>query len=162
MRTLDEVIKAWSICFSDNSRSNCTGCPYADEDGESACFNHDRDDALHYLKMYRSDQIQWEAAREDWNEKWETFFVARERHLDAVKELKRNDPLSWSELQQMEGKPVWVETSDSIRRCRWMFVGEWFDEDEMRLFDMGNDYPDYVSKKGYESGRWQAYRKERS
>lgn len=53
MKTLDEVIKAWSICFSDNSRSDCTGCPYADEDGDAACFNHDRADALHYLKEYQ-------------------------------------------------------------------------------------------------------------
>ena len=160
MKTLDEVIDAVENCYClTEPIKGCDQCPYYGEcnrDGDPY-----RNDVLHYLKMYRSDQIQWEAAREDWNEKWETFFVARERHLDAVKELKRNDPLSWSELQQMEGKPVWVETSDSIRRCRWMFVGEWFDEDEMRLFDMGNDYPDYVSKKGYESGRWQAYRKER-
>lgn len=54
MRSLEEVIKAWSICFSDNSRSDCTGCPYADEDGDAACFNHDREDALHYLKEYQA------------------------------------------------------------------------------------------------------------
>ena len=72
-----------------------------------------------------------------------------------------NDPLTWDELKSMEGKPVWVESSDSFNRRRWMFVGEWFDDDEMRLFDIGNDYPDYVSKNGYESGTWQAYRKER-
>ena len=53
MKTLDEVIKAWSICFSDNGRNDCMGCPYADEDGEAACFNHDRTDAMHYLKEYR-------------------------------------------------------------------------------------------------------------
>ena len=54
MKTLDEVIKAWSICFSDISRSDCTGCPYADDDGDAACFNHDREDALHYLKEYQA------------------------------------------------------------------------------------------------------------
>ncbi len=64
MKTLDEVIKAWSICFSDNSRSNCTGCPYADEDGEAACFNHDREDALHYLKEYRENKSGLEKTKE--------------------------------------------------------------------------------------------------
>lgn len=115
-------------------------CPCVDEANEFCEMMVARDAALHYLKWYK------ELADDS----------------EAFAEWKENPPLSWSELQQMEGKPVWVETSDSIRRCRWMFVGEWFDEDEMRLFDMGKDYPDYVSKKGYESGRWQAYRKERS
>ena len=58
MKTIDEVIKAWSICFSDNSRSDCTGCPYADEDGDASCFNHDREDALHYLKEYKIKREQ--------------------------------------------------------------------------------------------------------
>lgn len=164
MKTLDEVIKAWSICFSDISRSNCTGCPYADEDGESACFNHDREDALHYLKMYRSDQIQWEADRENWRDKWETYIEAREMHIDAVKELKRNDPLSWEQLKQMTGKPVWVEynlhISDRDARSRmWIIVQKimpWRQDDELIY------YSGFVFGKKEIGKTWQAYRKERS
>ena len=91
MKTLDEVIEIasdWTNGFDEMSIEK---------------------QMLHYLKMYRSDQIQWEADRKDWQDKWESYIEARERHLDAVKELKRNDPLSWDELKQMEGKPVWIE-----------------------------------------------------
>lgn len=184
MKTLDEVIKAWSICFSDNSRSNCTGCPYADDDGEAACFNHDREDALHYLKELRdmtdipmeyfenggTSQKVRNTSQITCPKCHSEFAILDDPDGDHQQLLKcqallqdfyRNEPLTWDELKTMEGKPVWVESSDSLNRRRWMFVGEWFDDDEMRLFDMECDYPDYVSKNGYESGTWQAYRKER-
>lgn len=98
MKTLDEVIKAWSICFSDNSRSDCTGCPYADEDGEAACFNHDRTDALIYLKAY-----QWQMTNPDGDH------LQLEKCRALLSDFYRNDPLSWDELRTMEGKPVWYE-----------------------------------------------------
>ena len=125
--------------------------------------------ALRYLQSYRAGKIEWELTRESNEaryleavkncERAENKFIARLKELEIG---MLNNPLTWDELKQMEGKPVWVESYDSFNRRRWMFVGEWFDEDEMRLFDMGSDYPDYISKNGYESGRWQAYRKERS
>lgn len=135
MKTLDEVIKGMEHCHEDN----CMECPYQFEPRDFDCITQCQySDALHYLKEYRSLDS-----------------------LDAVAFPEDDNPaLTWDELKQMEGKPVWVESSDSFNRHRWMFVGEWFDDDEMRLFDMGNDYPDYVSKNVYESGTWQAYRKE--
>ncbi len=162
MKTIDEVIDAVENCYClTEPIKGCDQCPYYGErnrDGDPY-----RDDVLHYLKMYRSDQIQWEAAREDWNEKWETFFVARERHLDAVKELKRNDPLSWSELQQMVGKPVWMEynlhISDRDARSRmWIIVQKimpWRQDDELIY------YSGFVFGKKEIGKSWQAYRKER-
>lgn len=132
MKTLDEVIGIFE------AYSKCRYDLYEGPGQQTVT------DALHYLKLLKThcDRVQ--------------------NQIENLREEHRpNDPLTWDELQQMEGKPVWIETSDSFNRHRWMFVGEWFDEDEMRLFDMGNDYPDYVSKNGYESGTWQAYRKER-
>ena len=121
---------------------------------------------LHYLKMYRSDQIQWEADREDWRDKWESYIEARERHLDAVKELKRNDPLTWDELKSMEGKPVWVEYNLHIgnkdfrdNSKRWCIVREfkpWHDT-EIIITENG-----FVLSKNEQIKCWQAYRKERS
>lgn len=123
-------------------------------------------DALYYLKMYRSDQLQWEADREDWRDKWETYIEARERHLDAVKELKRNDPLSWSELKQMEGKPVWIESlkDGAVYEAGWYLI--------IMVDDSIPDIPDLglVNANGEYSrleiewmnmGQWKAYRKER-
>ena len=137
MKTIDEVIKANECCDHGESDSRCEDCPY---NGIGACCAERESDALQWLKGYRA-HIELDKLRD----KCET----------------ENDPLSWDELRTMEGKLVWVESSGSFNRRRWMFVGEWFDDDEMRLFDMGYDYPDYVSKNSYESGTWQAYRKER-
>lgn len=70
--------------------------------------------------------------------------------LDAVK----NDPLTWDELRQMEGKPVWVE---------------WYDHKEWFLIDsIDKKKVVFRAKSGFgwhcirrESETWQAYRKER-
>ena len=139
MKTLDEVIKAWSICFSDNSRSNCTGCPYADEDGESACFNHDREDALIYLKAY-----QWQMTNPDGDRQ------QLEKCRALLSDFYRNDPLSWEELKQMAGMPVWVEP------CKeWMLITEIETEPHIWLLSLdGLDYDMTLHN-------WQAYRKER-
>ena len=112
-------------------------------------------DALKFLKKYREEDKKLGQAL---NEVLDTEM----QYYHLIEDLERNEPLTWEELQKMEGQPVWVESSDSLNRRRWMFVGEWFDDDEMRLFDMGYDYPDYVSRNGYESGTWQAYRKEKN
>ena len=140
MKTLDEVIKALEVCTSGYcSHPKHGDCPYLDERND--CDTRQRKlDALQWLKGYKA-HIELDKLRD--------------------KCEAENGPLTWDELRQMEGKPVWVEPSCSFNRRRWMFVGEWFDDDEMRLFDMGYDYPDYVSKNSYESGTWQAYRKER-
>ena len=169
MKTIEEVIKAHEICRKSISPfdEKCKECPYHEEDENgkwlgSYCGDF-HFDVLHYLKEYRVvtdicykhgiasvwGQVLPDPDKTDWDKKM---------NFDDAYD---NDPLSWDELRTMEGKPVWVESSDSLNRRRWMFVGEWFDDDEMRLFDMGYDYPDYVSKNGYESGTWQAYRKER-
>ena len=152
MKTLDEVIKAWSICFSDNSRSDCTGCPYADEDGDAACFNHDREDALHYLKEYKANRDDPDGDHQQ-----------LEKCRALLQDFYRNDPLSWDELKQMEGKPVWVEIlSDEIDlSSRWMMVARETKAHSLPLAytdDMGHwiyGHEDDLGK------TWQAYRKER-
>ena len=77
-----------------------------------------KDDALHYLKMYRSDKIQYEADRKNWNDNYAIKLAQLEdataKHMQALKELQigmKNDPLSWEELFSLEmiGRPVWSE-----------------------------------------------------
>lgn len=109
MKTLDEVIKAWSICFSDNSRSNCTGCPYADEDGEAACFNHDREDALIYLNAY-----QWQMTNPDGDHQQLLKCQA------LLQDFYRNEQLTWDELYSRNGMPVWIE--DSFDNGEWYII----------------------------------------
>ena len=47
-------------------------------------------DALHYLKEYRKIEDEYEELKDWW----------AEEHAENV-------PLSWDELKQMDGKPVW-------------------------------------------------------
>ena len=179
MRTLDEVIKAWSICFSDNSRSNCTGCPYADEDGDAACFNHDREDALHYLKMYRSDKLQWEADKKAYDDERQKAIhatkKARERYIVLAKDTKdelavlrdywaeqqANNPLTWDELKSMEGKPVWVEDNidEPEDTTKYWAIYRRIDKAQETEYALLSDF--YYDKAQY-GKTWQAYRKERT
>ena len=78
-----------------------------------------------------------------------------------LQDFYRNDPLDWETLTQMEGKPVWVEWTKT-EESYWCFVGEWFYDDEMRIYRMGLEYADYIHKTIYTPDIVQAYRKERN
>lgn len=64
MKTLDEVI--WTLDYCKKS-SDCNPCPYLKD---KECIRVKlTTDASYYLKMYRSDKLQWEADRKMWEEK---------------------------------------------------------------------------------------------
>lgn len=133
MKTLDEVIKALEYCGDGNSNT-CIGCPYADVDGEAACFDHDREDALQYLREYQRLQIAF---------------------LKALADLEDNPPLTWDELKGMEGKPVWVEH----RLFKgWRLIGWQANDHMMNLVGpYSEQLPLFADGCGSD---WQAYRKE--
>ena len=145
MKTLNEVIKAYEYCV-DNKYMDCRGCPYENKEyGEAACCDDDKKDALHYLKILQAMEKR-----------------TAEQLEELKEEFRPNDPLTWSELKQMEGKPVWVEynlhLSDKDARTRsrmWIIVQKimpWRQDDELITVGFGKK----------EMGKtWQAYRKER-
>lgn len=142
MKTLDEVIKALEICTSGYCSNRDGDCPYLNIDND--CDTRLRKlDALHYLKEYQKDKQIY------------SYSIAR-RYLDLA---ERNDPLTWNELKTMEGKPVWL-VNTATEEAEWVLVGEWFDDDEMRICRMFRDDADYISRELY-GDTWQAYRKER-
>ena len=131
-----------------------------------------RDDALHYLKMYRSDQEQWGFFQKNYEDelkqKIKDFGDAKERFVKRLKELDvgiLNDPLTWDELRTMERKPVWMEynlhLSDKDARSRsrmWIIVQKimpWRQDDELIY------YSGFVFSKEEIGKTWQAYRKEK-
>ena len=63
-----------------------------------------------------------------------------------------NPPLTWNELKDMEGKPVWVEDNNGWYKG-WVII-EKFVEDDM--FTTGFTY-----EKNNFGTLWQAYRKEK-
>ena len=137
MKTLNEVIKAHEICMSypDDENDYCKGCPYA-EDGEPKCYGADKEDALHYLKEYKAE-LDTTAALPDYYEL-----------VNFWAEQQANPALTWSELQKMEDKPVWVEES-AENGLWWTYWVIWQGDNAV------------LPKEKYGT-EWQAYRKERS
>lgn len=134
MKTLDEVIMALDAC----QRSACEQCPYYDPNVD-ICDDVAQADALHYLKEYKKlDSLDAIAFPED-----------------------DNEPLTWKELKQMKGKPVFVEMdgykpnwgivmNQDKRNGRLLLCG--YDEVVIRI---------ELNEEGEGIG-WQAYRKERT
>lgn len=167
-KTLDEVIDAFERQWI---------CPSNDEAEEYCELYAVRDEAINYLKMYRSDTAQYEFDREQWEtagkEAKKAWQDAKDKYIAKLKELDigtLNDPLTWSELKQCEGKPIWIEWYDPIDDKRGWHKAEWYllqwcrdDEDpEWKMLYAINDEqeqcPYYLKDMGE---RWTAYRKER-
>ena len=137
MKTLDEVIDE---------------APYTQTPWEA--------DAFLYLKMYRSDKIQWEADRKLLADNQEQVAETRQKYIDKLVELEigtMNDPLTWDELKLMKGKPVWIELLENGWKGWDVIAG--FDEDDFGVAMVTVHNDDYYK---LDLGkRWQAYRKER-
>ena len=97
-------------------------------------------DALHYLKAYRILQIAY-------------------IYVKAMTDLEDNPPLTWDELKQMEGKPVWVEWKNDKE---WMLnLGAIYVLDgslRMSLRSLRGWHS--FTEQEMKDGTWQAYRKE--
>lgn len=135
MKTLDEVIET---------------APYIGTEWTN--------DALYYLKEYRSEKAMWESDRKGYLNWIEQYKEAREKHQQAVIELKKNPPLTWDELKAMTGKPVWIELLRNGHWKGWDVIAGFDDDDfgDAMVTVHGDDY--YFADLGK---TWQAYRKER-
>ena len=119
-KSLDELIKAYECKKSIENR--CNKCPYlwvCDDRYHCECEARDND-ALHYLKMFRDTINALNVERENCIEA-ACKYIEAEKELESQKvqmmwvdkhfqfEVSDNPSLTWDELKQMEGKPVWVE-----------------------------------------------------
>ena len=158
MKTLDEVIEAIEVCRDSYVAGKII-----------------KSDALHYLKEYK-EHLKWHAYEEHCLDNEKKTLQEKKAEFDEVltdyvalrqwwTEQQENPPLSWEQLKQMEGKPIWIELlnhdmwDDPSNRVdsEWWVIGEvrkddiilatYLDEMELCEEDIG------VS--------WQAYRKER-
>lgn len=125
MKTLEGVIKALSMC---GRQPNCKGCPYENvsypTEIGNTCIDIMHYDALYYMQD-RTDVCQ-----------------------------EANPPLTWNELQEMEGKPVWIET-DNVKF--WTVINNFkiICNQECLYCSKG-----YMCRSTYVRGDWKAYRKE--
>ena len=88
MNIIDNLVEIIDKCVAVGCHS---GCPF-----EQRCLRDNKQfllsEALHYLKEYQKIEDEYEELKDWW----------AEEHAENV-------PLSWDELKQMEGKPVWYE-----------------------------------------------------
>ena len=139
MKTLDEVIEAIERQWI---------CPSNDEADEYCELYAVRYDALHYLKEYQS-----QAKNFDYDELQEL--------RDWYAEEQLNPALSWDELKQMVGKPVWMEDDTGTKHYRgWAIILEFLYSDTFILY-VCNDYSETCVDVEDIGKTWQAYRKER-
>ena len=138
MKSLDEVIKALEIC---SSHLRCMdGCPYYRN--ECPLYEMEKD-ALHYLKAFREMEDELNDIRREY-----------------IEQMK-NQPLTWDELRQMEGKPVWIEHLCGV--LRWGVIDDLFYDrkEEKTKIRFGTRHGFLEWDKDDQGKAWQAYRKER-
>lgn len=151
MKTLDDVIEAIEACRDSYVAGKII-----------------KADALHYLKAFRDSKNALDAEREkaieaycQWKDAKEKLEAQTSQMMWVDKhfqfEISDNPPLTWDELKQMEGKPVWVE---ALLYKQWAVIA-YVGSDHIR-FEGANLYaPESREYMGADNG-WQAYRKERN
>ena len=141
MMSLEEIIKALTKCDG-----NCGGgCEFSGAYGCNVMFVL-KGDILHHLKDYRQT-IKYLEVQHD--------------HVEQLCEYsKNNPPLTWDELLQMQGKPVYV-VFDHINGEQdgiWAIVNSFMTMSSGRrmihLSEMLIDVESYGTK-------WKAYRREK-
>lgn len=104
-----------------------------------------QESALHYLKEYRDECNNIVNVHDD-------YIVLRNEMAEELN--KRNPPLDWNELKQMEGKPVWLESKRY--GARWYLLENISDDSLVCIGIYGERAPYYR-----DDDDWQAYRKEK-
>ena len=139
MKKLDELINCIEFYKNIFDKNGCFDCHYHKEDCIGNCF---LENVLYYLKEHQKILPEY---------------------LQMLIENVYNEPLSWDELKNMVGKPVWIEEKSSFLN-EWLEQWEvirsvWDDEcDEDAYIVMTDDEFRYKDKYGK---KWRAYRKER-
>jgi hypothetical protein len=138
MKTLDEVIEY----LGDGTEHLCAMLISKETWG----------DALHYLKEYKNTDENYKKAIAHVTEVIDNYEKMVADYL-AV----NNPPLTWDELKQMRGKPVWVVEEEYQTWEYWSLV-YWMKDDELTLL---NENGQTTYSKNEQGTVWQAYRKER-
>lgn len=159
MKTLDEVIKAFEHCTDPNSDPDydaCAECPYCD-DAKGCCRdNAHMTDALHYLKVLKDildplkvKKISCEITCPQCNS------------VIAILLPESNEPLTWDELREMVGQPVWVEDNidEPEDATKYWAIYRRIEKAQETEYALLSEF--YYDKAQYGT-TWQAYRKERA
>jgi len=168
MKTLDIVIKAIENC--EIKKQNCFTCPYRNDDGDCYVL-----DALYYLKEYQDAKNTLDTEREKNIEAYCQWKDAKEK-LEAQTsktmwvdshfqfEISDNPPLTWDELKEMKGKPIWVEYAADEQQTGWFLIAKNPERPtfgKSKIFTLvREDGRFYLTISGY-GKTWKAYRREK-
>lgn len=114
-------------------------------------------DALHYLKVLKDilDPLKVKKITHE-------ITCPQCNSVIAILFPESNDPLTWDELKQMEGKPVWVEYGIDFNQKRWVVIHSFHNTKAFCYMNVSGNYPNTFWQKDMgENEFWQAYRKER-
>lgn len=168
MKTLDIVIEAIENC--EIKKQNCFTCPYRNDDGNCYAL-----DALYYLKEYRDAKnaldierrknieayCQWKDAKEKL-EVQTSHTMWTDKHFQF--EISDNPPLTWDELKEMKGKPIWVEYAADEQQTGWFLIAKNPERPtfgKSKIFTLiREDGRFYLTISGY-GKTWKAYRWEK-
>ena len=158
MKTLDEVIDNFEkACDLERRCEGCSGClgqEYGCPNDGAECVP----DALHYLKVLKDilDPLKVKKITHE-------ITCPQCNSVIAILLPESNEPLTWDELKDMEGKPVWVEYGCDFNQKRWVIIGSFHGrKNEFQYMDVSGGYPNTFWEKDMgEDEFWQAYRKER-
>lgn len=149
MKTLDEVIKAFEYTYKNDPIAWTYGV-----------------DALHYLKEYQEKKEELVTKQANLEEEIDKYCKLEDELNDIRREFieqMKNNPLTWDELRQMEGKPIWIDSIPIV--SRWVIIKKFHPYGgNKNLFDMEvEDGAHFLRKnmKRDDPAWWQAYRKER-
>ena len=145
MKPLTEVIEDAERCLLPFP-GDCLNCPHFDSTDDDLGYDCQKKilrDAVGYLREYQRYQNT----------------PSRIGHM-AMVDLEDNTPLTWDELLQMEGKPVWVvNTINSVNINEWLLFSGLRSENLAVFIDRWGSKT--IGEKVTFGVSWQAYRKER-
>ena len=156
MKTLDEVIAMVEHCSLPMPNSICATCPSKQRASDCHLYT----DVLHYLKVLK-DILDPPKVKKNSHE----ITCPQCQSKIAILLPESNEPLTWSELKQMEGKPVWVEGEHGCiwNQKAWSLIRLDPENDDIVICIStdGNMHYEYAIGKEDYGTDWQAYRKER-
>ena len=156
MKKIEDVIKAYECKKSIEDK--CNECPYFSEcDDKYHCECEARDDdALYYLKEYSDDRKNFSEAISNCGKALNKYIM----DIQALAQQEENLPLTWNELKDMIGKPIWVERTEKYCVPHWAIIEnviEWDSIPYGTLLLQPDDEELYISD---HAKTWRAYRKE--
>ena len=146
-KRLEDVIEAMEHCMKPMPESLCSSCPTGEKADKCGVYAA----ALQFLKIFQQSKDELHALIEDYRKEIQT------------KEDQRNPALTWDELTELSGCPVWVKADHAfIQYTGWVLADQIDDSCNCRgMIFTCPDRSEFFLMEDFIGTTWSAYRKER-